>query len=102
MSQRPDEQGFERFFADPPAALVVLKGLRTLAERRVLPGRDPVQAHRTSESVATKEEGAKNAEIEANDGESQTIVLQKDKASNPESEGEVRSQLRDQGSLGHG
>ena len=47
MSERLDEQGFEKFFADPPAALVVLKGLRKLAERKVLPGRAPVQAHRS-------------------------------------------------------
>ena len=44
MSERLDEQGFEKFFADPPAALVVLKGLRKLAERKVLPGRAPVRA----------------------------------------------------------
>ena len=43
-SERLDEQGFEKFFADPPAALVVLKGLRKLAERKVLLGRAPVQA----------------------------------------------------------
>jgi hypothetical protein len=43
-SQRLDEQGFEKFFADPPAALVVLKGLRKLVERRVLLGRAPVQS----------------------------------------------------------
>ena len=43
MSERLDEQGFEKFFADPPAALVVLKGLRKLAERKVLLGRAPVQ-----------------------------------------------------------
>ena len=47
MSERLDEQGFEKFFADPPAALVVLKGLRKLAERKVLPGRAPVRAHRS-------------------------------------------------------
>ena len=44
MSERLDEQGFEKFFADPPAALVVLKGLRKLAELKVLPGRAPVRA----------------------------------------------------------
>jgi hypothetical protein len=59
-SQRLDEQGFEKFFADPPAALVVLKGLRKLAERKVLLGRAPVQSSRS----ATGEAGMKNAEIE--------------------------------------
>ena len=62
MSQRLDEQGFEKFFADPPAALVVLKGLRKLAERKVLLGRAPVQSIRS----ATGEAGMKNAQIEAN------------------------------------
>ena len=70
MSERLDEQGFEKFFADPPAALVVLKGLRKLAERKVLPGRAPVQASRAGES-ATSEPGMKNAEIEANGDETQ-------------------------------
>ena len=48
-SERLDEQGFEKFFADPPAALVVLKGLRKLAERKVLLGRAPVQASAAGE-----------------------------------------------------
>ena len=61
MSERLDEQGFEKFFADPPAALVVIKGLQTLAERKVLPGRAPVRARRASES-ATSELGMKNAQ----------------------------------------
>ena len=98
MSERLDEQGFEKFFADPPAALVVLKGLRKLAERKVLLGRAPVQ----SSLSAMGEAGMKNAEIEANDGETQTIEPQKDTDHNPESGGEKRSQPRDEDSLGHG
>ena len=58
MSERLDEQGFEKFFADPPAALVVIKGLQKLAERKVLPGRALVQASR----IAKGEAGMKNAE----------------------------------------
>jgi len=52
-SERLDEQGFEKFFADPPAALVVLKGLRKLAERKVLLG-PPVQARSLSEYCLLK------------------------------------------------
>ncbi len=59
-SERLDEQGFEKFFADPPAALVVLKGLRKLAERKVLLGRAPVQSSRS----ATGQAAMKNVEIE--------------------------------------
>ena len=58
MSERLDEQGFEKFFADPPAALVVIKGLRKLAERKVLPGRAPVQASSGGERPATGENSA--------------------------------------------
>ena len=57
MSERLDEQGFEKFFADPPAALVVLKGLRKLAERKVLLGRAPVRASGAGERAATSELG---------------------------------------------
>ena len=49
MNGRLDEQGFEKFFADPPAALAVLKGSPKLAELKVLPGRAPVQARGASE-----------------------------------------------------
>jgi hypothetical protein len=97
-SQRLDEQGFEKFFADPPAALVVLKGLRKLAERKVLLGPAPVQASRS----ATGEAGTKNAQIEANGDETQTAEPQEDKARNPIAGGEKRSQLRDEDTLGHG
>ena len=44
MAGRLDEQGFEKFFADPPAALVVIKGLQRLAELKALPGRAAVEA----------------------------------------------------------
>ena len=58
--QRLDEQGFEKFFADPPAALVVLKGLRTLAEREVLSSRDLVGGirRRTRAMQLTPERGS--------------------------------------------
>ena len=95
-SERLDEQGFEKFFADPPAALVVLKGLRKLAERKVLLGRAPVQASRS----ATGEAGTKNAEIEANGDETQTAEPQEDKAHDPIVGGEKRSQVREEDSLG--
>jgi hypothetical protein len=91
-SGRLDEQGFEKFFADPPAALVVLKGLRKLAERKVLLGRAPVQASRS----VTGESGMKNAEIEANGNEAQTTEPQQDKARNPMVVGEKRSQVREE------
>jgi hypothetical protein len=97
-SERLDEQGFEKFFADPPAALVVLKGLRKLAERKVLLGRAPVQASRS----ATGEAGMKNAAIEANGDEAQTAEPQEDKSQDPIVGGEKRSQVRDEDSLGHG
>src|SRR4051794_2922638 len=69
MSGRLDEQGFEKFFADPPAALVVIKGLQRLAELEVLPGRTLVAARGTDESAAS-ELGMKKAQIEANGDES--------------------------------
>ncbi len=87
-SQRLDEQGFEKFFADPPAALVVLKGLRKLAERKVLLGRAPVQSSRS----ATGEAAMKNVEIEANGDETQTAEPEEDKAHDPLVGGEKRSQ----------
>ena len=99
-SGRLDEQGFEKFFADPPAALVVLKGLRKLAERKVLLGHAPVQA--SGSESATGEVGMKNAQIEANGDETQTEERQEDKAHDPVSGGEKRSQLREEDSLGHG
>jgi hypothetical protein len=97
-SERLDEQGFEKFFADPPAALVVLKGLRRLAERKVLSGDAPVQASRS----ATREVRMKNAEIEANGDETQTAEPQEDKAHDPIAGGEKRSQVREEDSFGHG
>ena len=99
MSDRLDEQGFEKFFADPPAALVVIKGLQTLVERNVLPGLAPVQARRASEST-TSEPGMKNASIEAKCQETQVVEGQRDSGDNPESGGKKRSQTRDEDSLG--
>ncbi len=93
MSERLDEQGFEKFFADPPAALVVLKGLRRLAEMNVLPGR-AVRASGAREIAATNEKGLKNAKIEANDQGTQALEPQKDTDQNPDSGDEKRSQLR--------
>ena len=55
MSERLDEQGFEKFFADPPAALVVIKGLQKLAERKVLPGRAPVRASGAGERATERD-----------------------------------------------
>jgi hypothetical protein len=52
MSGRLDEQGFEKFFADPPAALIVIKGLQTLVERNMPPGLAPVGARGAGESAA--------------------------------------------------
>jgi hypothetical protein len=98
-SGRLDEQGFEKFFADPPAALVVLKGLRKLAERKVLLGREPVQASRAGERAATGELGAKNAEIEANGDETQGDRGQEDKIGAMDSGDANRSQLRDENFL---
>jgi hypothetical protein len=97
-SQRLDEQGFEKFFADPPAALVVLKGLRKLAERRALLGGAPVQASWS----ATGKAGMKNAEIEANGDETQTAEPQEDTAGNRITGGGNRSQVRVKDSLSHG
>jgi hypothetical protein len=101
MSERLDEQGFEKFFADPPAALVVIKGLRKLAERKVLPGRALVAARGAGES-ATSERGMKNAKIEANGGETQVDTGSEDNIRHTDSGAENRSQLRDQDSLGQG
>ncbi len=42
MSGRLDEQGLEKFFADPPAALIVIKGLQKLAERKAAARPRPV------------------------------------------------------------
>jgi hypothetical protein len=88
---RLDEQGFEKFFADPPAALVVLKGLRKLAERRVLLGGEPVRASSAGKPPATGELGVENAEIEAMEDETQTEEPQEDKACDPIVGGEKRS-----------
>jgi hypothetical protein len=97
-SGRLDEQGFEKFFADPPAALVVLKGLRKLAEPKVLLGGAQVPASRS----ATDEAGMKNAKIEANGEETQTTGPQEDRACNPIVGGENRSQVREDDFYGHG
>jgi hypothetical protein len=90
-SQRLDEQGFEKFFADPPAALVVLKGLRKLAERKVLLGHAPVRASGASQR-STRDLGRKKAPIEANGDEAQVIRAQRDKISKAEPGGENRTQ----------
>jgi hypothetical protein len=90
-SERLDEQGFEKFFADPPAALVVLKGLRKLAERNELLGRAPMRVRGGNESSVTGENHMKNAKIEANDDETQVTEPQRDRAQNQGADGEKRS-----------
>jgi hypothetical protein len=92
LSSRTNWRAPGKFFADPPAALVVLKGLRKLAERKVLLGRAPVQSSRS----ATGEAGIKNGEIEANGEKTQTAEPQEDKAYDPIVGGEKRSQMREQ------
>ena len=92
MSERLDEQGFEKFFADPPAALVVLKGLRKLAERKVLLGRAPVRGSGASESVHERDLAVKNAQIEANGDETQVRSHRRIKLGKPDSGGENRTQ----------
>jgi hypothetical protein len=77
---------------------VVLKGLRKLAERKVLLGRAPVQ----SSLSAMGEAAIKNAQIEANGDETQTAEAEEDKAHDPIVGGEKRSQVRDEDSSGHG
>ena len=101
-SQRLDEQGFEKFFADPPAALVVLKGLRKLAELKALAGRDPVRASGAGREPPRGNSGAKNAEIEANGGETQGDRGQEDKINAMDSGDGNRSQLQDEDFLSHG
>jgi hypothetical protein len=93
MSGRLDEQGFEKYFADPPAALVVIKGLQKLAERNVLPGRALVAARCAGERPATGQLGTQNGNIEANDDETQTADPQEDKAHSPIVGVEKRSHL---------
>jgi len=97
MSGRLDEQGFEKFFADPPAALVVIKGLQRLAEMEVLPDRATVRAWEADES-ATSEVGMEKAQIEANGDETQSEVEPEDNVHAKNSGDEKRSQLRDQDS----
>ena len=100
MSGRLDEQGFEKFFADPPAALVVIKGLQRLAELKALPGRAAVEARGAGEG-ATGEPGMKNARIEAKCQKTQVAEGQRDSGHNPESGGENRSQFRGEACLAH-
>jgi hypothetical protein len=100
-SERLDEQGFEKFFADPPAALVVLKGLRKLAERKALLGGTPVQASGASER-SKSDLGKKKAPIEANDDEAQVKDSQEDTAQDSDADGEKRSQWRDEAFVSHG
>jgi hypothetical protein len=102
MSERLDEQGFEKFFADPPAALVVLKGLRKLAELKVPPGRAPVQCGAATKSAAAGECSAEKAPNQANSHETQTDERQDDKAQALESDYENRSHLRGKNSLSQG
>ena len=97
MSGRLDEQGFEKFFADPPAALVVIKGLQRLAELEVLPDRATVEAWGGHESTASKL-GMKKAQIEANGDETQLERGSEDNIHVTDSSDENRSQLRDQDS----
>jgi hypothetical protein len=101
-SARLDEQGFENYFADQPAALVVLKGLRRLAERQALLGSTPVQASSPWKPRASGELGVENAEIEANEDGTQTHELQEDNADDRISWAKNRSQLREEDSFSHG
>jgi hypothetical protein len=100
-SQRLDEQGFEKFFADPPAALVVLKGIRKLAELKVPPGRAPVRASGASERF-TSELGRKKAQIEANGRKTQVERMPEDQIGAIDSGDGNRSQLRADDFLSHG
>jgi hypothetical protein len=104
MSERLDEQGFEKFFADPPAALVVIKGLQKLAELKVLPGRPLVAARGAGESAAG-ELAMKKAQIEAKGAETQVDGRQGDKSHAVDSGAEKRSHLQTssrEGALSHG
>jgi hypothetical protein len=98
-SERLDEQGFEKFFADPPAALVVLKGLRKLAERKVLLGHAPVRASGANERATGAEAGMEYVRIEANGDEAQVDELQEDRARNHDASGEKRTQFKDLGDV---
>jgi hypothetical protein len=85
-----------------PEALAALKSSPKLAELKVLLGRAPVRASAAGERATTGEHEVKNAEIEANDDETQTAEPQEDKARDPIVGGEKRSQLREEDSPGHG
>jgi len=74
---------------------VVLKGLRTLAERGLLPGRAPVRLSGAGES-ATSELGMKKAQIEANGDETQVDGRQNDRSHDADSGGQNRTQIRGQ------
>ncbi|HEV3122922.1 MAG TPA: hypothetical protein VGY53_13500 [Isosphaeraceae bacterium] len=99
MSERLDEQGFEKFFADPPAALVVLKGLRKLAELKVPPGLAPVRGSGAVESAATSLIGMEKSRIEANGDETQRHKGQDDKSHASDSGGENRSHFEDRSNV---
>ncbi len=104
MSGRLDEQGFEKFFADPPAALIVIKGLQKLAERKRLPGR-PLVTARGADQSDTSELGMKKSQIEANGAETQVDGRQGDKSHAVDSDADKGSQLRTSssgGALSHG
>jgi len=92
MSGRLDEQGFEKFFADPPAALVVIKGLQRLAELKTLHGLAPVEARGAGEGVMG-ELGMKKAQIEANGNETQAEKRPEDNMHGHDSGGEKRTQM---------
>jgi hypothetical protein len=100
MANRLAKQAFETFFSDLPTELAALIGSPTLAEIKVLPGRDSVRAQ-SADECATSDIGMKNAHIEANTDETQTDKPQNDRAHNPDSGGEKRSQPRDEDFFGH-
>jgi hypothetical protein len=102
MSQRLAEQTLDILFENPPEALAALKGSPKLAELKVLRGRAPVQASGARESAATSEQSAKNAEIEANGNETQVEAGPEDNMHGDDSDGEKRTQRRDEDSLSYG
>jgi hypothetical protein len=102
MNERLTERAFDILFENPPEVLAALKGSPKLADLKSQPGRAPVQASGAGDIASTSEQGLKNAEIEAIEGGTQAIDPQRDRAPNPDPDGEKRSQLRDQDSLSHG
>ena len=80
----------------------MIKGLQKLAELEALPSRAPARVNGAGQRATEAETGMESVRIEANGDETHFDDLQEHQAHAADSGVENRSQLRDEGFLGHG